>query len=122
MQSNQIGNNLISESGISTNSNNNRLSTNSNNTNNRLSTNSNNNNIEDIKKENNMRSGFMLNFLHERYGEEKFSLLIELLETSNNPLETLQDEEKIVNIVGEDFKIAQKFLRIVFKNTPNKDI
>ena len=66
-----------------------------------------------------LRSGFILNFLLERYGEEKFSLLIDLLESSDNPLERLKEEEKLKNIVGDDFQIAQKFLRIVFKNTQN---
>jgi len=54
-----------------------------------------------------------LNFLKERYGEHKFCKLLELLENSENLNQTLNDNLKIKNIVGEDYKIAKNFLKTI---------
>jgi hypothetical protein len=52
-----------------------------------------------------------LNYLRERYGDKKFGMLIELLEKSDINNETLNDNELLKNIVGEDYKIAKSFLK-----------
>lgn len=52
-----------------------------------------------------------LNFLRERYGKKKFKVLIDLLKNSNDINKTINDNEKIKSIVGEDYKIARSFLK-----------
>lgn len=56
---------------------------------------------------------FLMNFLKERYGKEKFQNLISLIENCENPQSLLQDENQIKAVVGEDFKTAIKFLKYV---------
>jgi hypothetical protein len=63
----------------------------------------------------NERPLFMMNFLKERYGKEKFNNLINKIEESNNPMTLLEDESQIKAIVGEDYALAIKFLRYVMK-------
>ncbi len=61
------------------------------------------------------RPMFMMNFLKERYGKEKFTNLISMIEESENPFSLLEDESQIKAIVGEDYKLASKFLTYVVK-------
>lgn len=64
----------------------------------------------------NERPLFMINFLKERYGKEKFNNLINKIEESEDPLSLLNDESQIKEIVGEDYSLAIKFLRYVIKS------
>lgn len=52
-----------------------------------------------------------LNFLRERYGDTKFKMLMDLFDNSSDLNKTLNDNEKIRSIVGEDYKIAKSFLK-----------
>ena len=61
----------------------------------------------------NERPLFMMNFLKERYGKEKFDNLVNLIEESENPLDLLKDESQIQSIIGDDYKLAIKFLKYV---------
>lgn len=60
---------------------------------------------------NNYNNNPKLNFLKERYGDRKFTMLMDLLESSKDINKTLNDNEMIKSIVGEDYKIAKSFLK-----------
>lgn len=63
------------------------------------------------------RSGHMINFLKERFGKDKVNHLINYLDSSDNHLETLQKDFELREILGEDYKIAQNFLRYIISNS-----
>ncbi len=68
---------------------------------------------------------FMMNFLIEKYGEDKINALINKLSESKNPWVFLDDASQIEPIVGEDYKSATNFLKIALKemkSNPNCNI
>jgi hypothetical protein len=60
----------------------------------------------------NQTVNFKINFLKERYGE-KLNKLIEMIDKSDNVNDVLEDEKIIRDVIGEDYKIAQSFLKYV---------
>jgi hypothetical protein len=71
-------------------------------------------------KQDSERPVLLMDFLKERYGEEKLSCLISLIEKSNNPIEALNDINSIKGIVGEDYKVAQNFLSILINSSGSR--
>jgi hypothetical protein len=60
-------------------------------------------------------SNYKINFLLDQFGQEKVNKLINLIETSPDPLALLNgDGRDIEAIVGSKFKMAQNFLKIFF--------
>jgi hypothetical protein len=57
-----------------------------------------------------------MNFLRDKYGKEKFNLLINCIEESDNPLAVLENIDKIKSIVGDDYFNAIKFLKFIIKS------
>jgi len=53
--------------------------------------------------------------------KDKFDRLIDLIQNSDNPSDKVNDIKIIKNIVGEDYKIAQSFLKFVIavSKSPN---
>lgn len=70
--------------------------------------------ISNSPKKGNEQSYLYMNFLSDRYGEEKIKKLISLVENNLNPFEDLT---QIKDIVGEDYKIAVKFLSNVIDSS-----
>lgn len=64
---------------------------------------------------------YRVDFFKQRFGMEKFEKLIELLKYSDNPTDELDNIDAISEIVGDDYKIAQSFLRYLISalNTPS---
>jgi hypothetical protein len=62
--------------------------------------------------QNNQNVNFKLNFLKDRYGD-KFNRLIEVIDKSDDVLEALEDVNAMKQIIGDDYKIAQSFLKFV---------
>jgi hypothetical protein len=62
-----------------------------------------------------------LNFLKERYGDKKLNMLIDLLKNSDDVNKTINDNEKIKSIVGEDFRIAKSFLKTISNEIFSKE-
>ena len=62
-----------------------------------------------------------INYLLERYGKNKGKELLSLIDNSDNPINIINDEKIIRNIVGEDFKEAQYFLRYLLNCSTIKD-
>jgi hypothetical protein len=62
--------------------------------------------------QNNQNVNFKINFLRDRYGD-KFNQLIEIIDKSENALEALEDVNILKGIIGDDYKIAQSFLKFV---------
>jgi len=63
----------------------------------------------------NDRPLFMMDFLKQRIGKEKFNNLINKIEESENPYSLLEDETQIKEIVGENYQLAINFLKYVMK-------
>lgn len=60
-------------------------------------------------------SNYKINFLLDQFGQEKVNKLINLIETSPDPMALLNgDGREIEAIVGSKFKLAQNFLKIFF--------
>ena len=68
-------------------------------------------NINDLFHNKDSSSELSINFILEKFGNEKTYNLLNLIKNSDNPTEILDDSEKIKVILGEDYKIGQKFLK-----------
>jgi hypothetical protein len=75
--------------------------------------------IEDL--ENNTETSLKIKFMKDKY-KEKYDRLIDLLIQTDNPWEVVNDAGAVRNIVGDEFAIAQRFLKFVvatWKNPKN---
>jgi hypothetical protein len=67
-------------------------------------------------KKGNEQPHLYMNFLIDRYGDSKIKKLISLVEDAENPFEILNNIETIKGIVGDDYKIAVKYLMHVIES------
>jgi hypothetical protein len=67
---------------------------------------------EIIASPQNQNVNFKINFLKDRYGD-KFNKLIEVIDKSDDVLEALENVNAMKQIIGDDYKIAQSFLKFV---------
>ena len=58
---------------------------------------------------------FKMNFLKEKFGINKFNMLIDLFEKSKNIEENLNDDQLLKFILGDEFKVAKNFLKNIYK-------
>jgi NIMA (never in mitosis gene a)-related kinase len=54
------------------------------------------------------------NFLRQKIGEDKFDQVLKMLESSDNPMKILDEEqEKVLNIIGEENTDCIKFFKFI---------